>query len=113
MVPRFIVLVLCLFLLSATIVYFAAPPSESQKVSDRQKSAECLTDTDCVPAGCSGQVCTTIAQASDLITTCEFRPEYACLQFTSCGCQQGLCQWAETEQYAACLSQSPEARIVE
>ncbi len=63
--------------------------------------SECTTDADCIETGCSGQVCAPQA----VITTCEFRPEYACYNepTTSCGCNNGQCGWAQTADLAACL----------
>lgn len=62
--------------------------------------AECTTDADCVVTGCSGQVC-----ASDhLFTTCEWREEYACYQdYGNCGCNNGTCGWAQTDELNSCL----------
>jgi len=65
--------------------------------------AECVTDADCDVAGCSGQLCATAEEAPGIITTCEYREQYDCLQLTSCGCIEGKCAWAQTEEYASCL----------
>ncbi|MAG15558.1 hypothetical protein CMO88_00700 [Candidatus Woesearchaeota archaeon] len=65
--------------------------------------AECSTDADCAAAGCSGQVCTTAEEAPMIITTCEYREEYSCLEQTNCGCVEGQCSWAQTEDYLSCL----------
>ena len=64
--------------------------------------AECTTDADCVVSGCSGQVCA----AESVITTCDWRPEYACYgePTTSCGCNNGQCGWAATAELDACLN---------
>ena len=69
---------------------------------------ECLTDSDCIPAGCSKQVCTTKEKASGLVTTCEYKQEYSCLKKTSCGCVQNKCTWADTPEYKACLANLPK-----
>jgi eight-cysteine-cluster-containing protein len=62
----------------------------------------CASDVDCFQTGCSGQVCA----AQDVITTCEFREEYACYQdaaLTTCGCNASQCGFAATDELAACL----------
>lgn len=64
---------------------------------------ECATDNDCAPAGCSGQICA--PQGKDIITTCEFKEEYKCVEFTSCGCISNKCQWADTQEYNDCLQE--------
>ena len=65
---------------------------------------ECTKDTDCAPAGCSSQICTTAEKAPSVVTTCELREEYSCLQKTSCGCNAGKCAWADTSAYRQCLA---------
>ena len=64
---------------------------------------ECVTDNDCAPAGCSSQLCVSAKEAEDIITTCEFKEEYKCVEFTSCGCVSNKCQWVDTQEYNDCL----------
>lgn len=58
----------------------------------------------CQIGGCSGQVCV----AGDLeppVTTCEWRPEYACYQSADCTVQgNGQCGWTPTEELETCLA---------
>lgn len=65
---------------------------------------ECSSDVDCFTAGCSAQLCVPESQKGT-ITTCEMRPEYECLKYTSCGCNEGKCGWAQTSNYTSCISQ--------
>ena len=65
---------------------------------------ECITNKDCRVAGCSGQICTTASEARGTFTTCEYRDEYDCLQYTSCGCNDGYCGWKENTEYQNCLA---------
>ena len=59
----------------------------------------------CYVGGCSGQVC---SDRPDVITTCEYRPEYACYQTAVCEEQvEGQCGWTETEELNACLASPP------
>jgi hypothetical protein len=56
----------------------------------------------CFVGGCSGQVC---SEQEGVITTCEFRPEYACYQTATCERQAGgECGWTETPELDACLA---------
>lgn len=60
----------------------------------------------CVVAGCSGQLCVAKENA-DIITTCEYRPEYACYKQAKCEPQSsGQCGWTETPTLRACLQSS-------
>lgn len=57
----------------------------------------------CHVGGCSGQVC---SDREGVITTCEWREEYACYATATCERQaNGQCGWTETPELAACLGQ--------
>ena len=61
---------------------------------------------DCRPTGCSGQVCSD----EDVITTCEFRPEYACYKESFAKCERqpgGQCGWTPNERLNQCLKAPP------
>jgi len=67
------------------------------------RTEECSSDADCSRTGCSGQLCA----AESRITTCEFRPEYACYadpDITRCGCRGGLCGFDPTPELSQCLN---------
>ncbi|HUS65892.1 MAG TPA: DUF6748 domain-containing protein [Kofleriaceae bacterium] len=54
----------------------------------------------CVRTGCSGQICAD----HQVITTCQFLPDYACYQAAECTVQaDGLCGFTQTAELAACL----------
>lgn len=56
----------------------------------------------CFVGGCSSQVC---SDQEGVISTCEFRPEYACYQEATCERQaDGACGWTQTSELAACLA---------
>ncbi len=62
----------------------------------------------CLPAGCSGTICAKAEDAANIVTTCEFRAEYACYPLTKCEVQSdGACGWTETSKFKACLSNPP------
>ena len=63
----------------------------------------------CIKTGCSGQICSD----DDIITTCEFREEYACYKTAVCERgQDGKCGWRDTKELSMCLkSAKGEARI--
>ncbi len=65
-------------------------------------AATCVADLPaCVKTGCSGHVCAD----HDVITTCEFRPEYACYQEATCERQpNGRCGFTQTPSLTACLA---------
>ena len=59
----------------------------------------------CYKGGCSGQVC---SDRSGVITTCEWRPEYACYANARCERQVGgACGWTKTPQLESCLQKPP------
>lgn len=58
----------------------------------------------CYVGGCSSQIC---SERQGFITTCEWRPEYACYQTATCERQaDGRCGWTETPELDACLAGS-------
>lgn len=59
----------------------------------------------CFVGGCSGQLCT---DREGGISTCEFRPEYACYRGATCERQpSGACGWTPTPELTACLASPP------
>jgi hypothetical protein len=59
----------------------------------------------CMPTGCSGQICAD----QEVITTCEFRQEYACYQTAVCARQaSGECGWTQTAELEQCLANSED-----
>ncbi|MEO5676245.1 MAG: hypothetical protein ABIQ84_01745 [Usitatibacter sp.] len=60
----------------------------------------------CYKGGCSGQVC---SDRSEVITTCEWRREYACYANARCERQAGgTCGWTQTTQLQSCLQNPPQ-----
>ena len=68
-------------------------------------NVECTADSECVPAGCSSQLCVSADKSSDVITTCEYKEEYSCLKLTNCGCVDNNCQWLSNDKYNKCLEE--------
>lgn len=55
----------------------------------------------CFIGGCSGQIC---SGYEGVVTTCEWREEYACYQTATCERQaDGDCAWTQTGELQACL----------
>ncbi len=76
--------------------------------SQENQTNECLSNSDCIPAGCSNQICVSKNKASDIVTTCEWKEQYSCLQKTSCGCVQNKCEWDYSEpEYRSCIDNLP------
>ena len=63
---------------------------------------------DCIKTGCSGTVC---AEAgNDVVTTCEFKEEYACYRTATCEKQaDGNCGWTQNDALKACLASPPKS----
>lgn len=72
-------------------------------VEDANGVAECKPNTTapCVKTGCSGHICAD----QQRITTCEFRPEYACYQQAVCERNaSGQCGFRQTSALTSCLA---------
>lgn len=80
------------------------PISENEEVVDDNES-------ECVRAGCSGELCVEASEAENTFTTCEFRPEYECYQQATCTrLETGECGFVEDRALLECLdtiSQEP------
>jgi len=63
----------------------------------------CAMDSDCAPSGCSGQVCAHVSEITNIVTTCEWKDEYECLTYATCGCTEGECEWKTTPEYTSCM----------
>lgn len=60
---------------------------------------------ECKISGCSGQLCVN-TDSPDIITTCEYRPEYACYKTARCEKQSdGNCGWTQAPELLSCISQ--------
>jgi len=60
----------------------------------------------CYIGGCSQQIC---SDEPDVVSTCEYRPEYACYGSATCERQaDGKCGWTETASLKACLNNFPD-----
>lgn len=53
---------------------------------------ECTKDSDCAPAGCSMEVCSSDPK---IVTTCEVKPDKPLAEIYNCGCYSGLCAWIQ------------------
>jgi|CXWL01.1.fsa_nt_gi hypothetical protein len=63
----------------------------------------------CHIGGCSAQLCT---EQPDMMSTCEYRAEYACYQTAECKRQtSGQCGWTQTSELHACLDTKPNIAI--
>jgi hypothetical protein len=57
----------------------------------------------CIIGGCSSQLCTDAAKGP-MMSTCEYREEYACYKSAVCEVQAtGECGWRQTPALSACL----------
>jgi eight-cysteine-cluster-containing protein len=67
-----------------------------------QVAPQCSTDADCFRRGCSGEVCTNDPY---LATDCIRQDHFVCFgkDYTSCGCADGICRFAETPEFSQCL----------
>lgn len=60
----------------------------------------------CVRAGCSSQLCVDPSDAG-VITTCEYRPEYACYNSARCERQRnGKCGWTQDRELRQCVKKA-------
>lgn len=85
----------------------AMPPAtpEPGTVSDGVPATSTSTAA-CVVGGCSGQLC--VEEGDPAVSTCEFKPEYACYRDATCTRQpDGQCGWTQDAALLACLDNPP------
>lgn len=64
----------------------------------------------CVHGGCSNQLC--VQAGEDAVSTCEFRPEYACYAQALCERQaSGKCGFTPTDALASCLASAADGGV--
>jgi hypothetical protein len=64
-----------------------------------------VAEKECKPGGCSGTICT---DEEGMMTTCEWKPEYACYKEAECKRQSdGACGWTQSETLTTCLASPP------
>lgn len=58
----------------------------------------------CVKTGCSGTLCSD----QDMVSTCEWKDEYACYKSAKCERQpDGACGFTQTPELTACIAHPP------
>ena len=81
----------------------SGPAGRSQMLKAAQfylRAGKSASQKPCMKTGCSGQVCSD----KEVITTCEFRPEYECYKKAACERQaNGDCGFTQTRELTACL----------
>ena len=80
-----------------------------EEISDQATSTDAKSGNGCAIAGCSSQLCVSADEASTIITTCEYRSEYACYKNAACEPQaDGKCDWTQTPELQTCLAHPPQ-----
>ncbi|HSK04633.1 MAG TPA: hypothetical protein VK932_25460 [Kofleriaceae bacterium] len=86
------------------VLFLAACGGKSQAPPAPPPPQEPPATGECMKTGCSGTVCAD----EQVITTCEYRPEFACYKDATCERQaDGNCGWTETAELTACLANPP------
>lgn len=83
------------------------PPTATNTSSKPTKPPATTTPKNCFVGGCSSHVC---SSHPDIMTTCEWREEYACYREATCEVQpSGECGWTENPALIQCLNSKGEA----
>ena len=81
-----------------------APAEDTESPTSITPTPAPVATGGCFVGGCSGQIC---SDQEGVITTCEYREEYACYKSARCERQtSGRCGWTETPELAICLNVS-------
>lgn len=72
----------------------AEKPKPSEPFCGSSTEGACLSNSDCIQSGCSGQVCQS-KQEARMITTCEWRDCFNASAYgLACRCVGRKCKWA-------------------
>ena len=99
------IILLAILLLAACDVQDEPVSTPEPTPTEPNPDAECQTNEDCMTSGCSSTVCKK-ANDNPSYTTCEWKEEYACYRQITCGCNQGSCNWQETEEFNTCIQEA-------
>lgn len=90
----YILIILLVILIGFLAFLFEWGFEKSDKIQDK---------SDCIITGCSKQICSN----QEVMTTCEYKPEFACYQNAVCEKQENSkCEWTETEELKQCLNKN-------
>lgn len=68
----------------------------------------------CMVGGCSAQLCGEASAIDGLVSTCEYRAQYACYQVATCERQtDGMCGWTKTSELGQCLIDTENEPVME
>jgi hypothetical protein len=102
--PRMFVLAALLLACDKSQPPATETPTPTSDGATGTPATEPLATAECKPTGCSGIVC----GDEEVMTTCEYRPEYACYKNATCARQgDGACGWTKTPELDACLASPP------
>lgn len=100
-------LILLVILLALGVAFYIMERS-GQSILPINWTGETGTETEapreggCYVGGCSGQIC---SDEEGVVSTCEYKAEYACYQNAKCERQSdGKCGWTPTEELQMCLN---------
>lgn len=84
----------------------ASPENEDANVEQTDNSQ---ATGGCFIGGCSSQIC---SEEEGVMTTCEYREEYACYKEAQCERQaDGECGWTQSNELMACLSAKTDIQV--
>ncbi|MEK9153858.1 MAG: hypothetical protein AAB798_00135 [Patescibacteria group bacterium] len=64
---------------------------------------------ECVIGGCNSELCGEKALMDQVVSTCEYRAEYACYEYSACERQiDEKCGWTQTPELESCLANPRE-----
>jgi len=89
--------------MAGSFIEVTGPAGSAQGIAASQfyLKVESMGPKMCLPTGCSGQICAD----TDVVSTCEWRPEYACYSSASCSTQSnGDCGWVMDDELKRCLA---------
>ncbi len=90
----------------ASLLFVVAACSGGSSSAPPPSTAPPVAGGACEKGGCSGVACS--EPGKEVITTCEYKAEYACYSSAHCERQtDGQCDWTQSAELVACLANPP------
>lgn len=87
-----------MLLVGILYLHFRKPVPQTENFCGSSSFGKCALDKDCLPGGCSGQICQAKNEKA-VFTSCEWRDCYEAKKYNlECKCIEDKCQWSKVNQ---------------
>jgi len=101
-----------LFISESARTYRSAQSEQVEQLAPTTTSEDPVTSGGCAIGGCNGEICIEASEASTIVSSCVYLPEFACYKSARCERQgNGACDWTQTDELKACIAAAPKINV--